>query len=291
VWSCLWKELGPAAGWMSPWCAEMSSEQIHDYAKFLVMFFFSGGHVAKSRRSELLTCNLVLECFVMWHWIGRDLWVVLCGAARERPHQPSQTWNQCAFAAKWFDSQKNNFPSARRNNMTLDMLQSWNHHDIAEGMQRERGLESMGAKLVNRWRRINCSCCFNVFFSQCVDNIWKVVATVWIQIMQWALTAGFETCITIFNKPPPECLLSMYMILRRICWVNWVLRARLIFHTLCRQMVRGLRNIVKRCWSFEGRSLERELAGSLLVAASGWKPIAQLTCLMAVLIRCAQQCR
>lgn len=42
-------------GWMSPWCAEMSSEQIHDYAKFLVMFFFSGGHVAKSRRSELLT--------------------------------------------------------------------------------------------------------------------------------------------------------------------------------------------------------------------------------------------
>lgn len=27
--------------------------------------------------------------------------------------------------------------------MTLDMLQSWNHHDIAEGMQSERGLESM----------------------------------------------------------------------------------------------------------------------------------------------------
>lgn len=42
-----------APGWMSPWCAEMSSEQIHDYAKFLMMFFFSGGHVATSRRSAL----------------------------------------------------------------------------------------------------------------------------------------------------------------------------------------------------------------------------------------------
>ena len=65
---------------MSSWCAEMSSEQIHDYAKFLLMlFFFSGGHVAKSRRSELLECNLVLECFgyltLNWaRFVGCTLW-------------------------------------------------------------------------------------------------------------------------------------------------------------------------------------------------------------------------
>lgn len=228
----------------------------------------------------------------MWHWIGRDLWVVLCGTAREKPYQPSRTWNQCAFATEWFESQKTDFPVPDETTwpsicfkvgITMILLRACKVNGAL------RAWHVLRAKLVNRWRKISCSC-FNVFFSQCVDHIWKVVATVWIQIMQWALTAGFETC-TILNKPPPECLLSMYMILLRICWVNWVLRARSIFHTLCRQMVRGLRSIVKRCWSFEGWSLERELAGSLLVAASGWTPIAQLKCLMAVLIRCAQQCR